>query len=122
MAHNFENLEVWRRSVDMAVGVLRLTKDWREYALRDQMLRSAVSISSNIAEGSERGSDLEFRRFLGIAKGSAAELRTQVIIAGKSGLIADEVCMATCSELVELSRMLQGLALSRKKGRVKPDP
>lgn len=74
---SFEDLEVWKRSCGLAVSVYALTKDWRDYAMKDQMQRCSVSIASNIAEGHERrGKD--FARFLRIAKGSAAELRTQI--------------------------------------------
>ena len=83
MAYNsFENLEVWKRSCNLAVQPYEIMKDCRDYGLKDQMTRAAVSIASNIAEGAERDSKQEYVRFLHIAKGSAAELRTQVYIAG----------------------------------------
>ena len=80
---SFEDLEVWKRSCRLAVEMFRLIKDCNVYVLRDQMSRAAISIASNIAEGAERGSKAEFVRFLNIAKGSSAELRTQVYIAAK---------------------------------------
>jgi four helix bundle protein len=119
MPHNFENLDVWRRSVDLAVKIYGLTKGWRDYSLRDQMLRSSVSIPSNIAEGSERESEREFKRFLAIAKGSAAEMRTQVVIAGRIGLLTNDVTFEIRSELIEISRMLHALILGDKKRRPK---
>lgn len=67
----------------MAVQVYRDLRESREFALRDQMQRAPVSITSNIAEGAERG-DKDFVRFLAIARGSAAELRTQCYLARKS--------------------------------------
>jgi len=76
---SFEKLEVWKRSCRLAVEVCQVMKDCSVYTLRDQMSRAAISIASNIAEGAERGSKAEFIRFLPIAKGSAAELRTQLI-------------------------------------------
>lgn len=75
---SFEELEVWKRSCRLAVRVYELLRECRDYGLRDQMSRAAVSIASNIAEGAERDSRAEFARFLHIAKGSAAELRTQL--------------------------------------------
>jgi four helix bundle protein len=78
--HNYEKLEFYKRSVVLAVSVLKKTKDLRPYALADQMSRAAISIASNIAEGSERNSDKEFIRFLNIASGSCSELRTQMKI------------------------------------------
>ena len=75
---SFEELEVWKRGCRLAVEVHRALADSKEYALRDQMIRASISIPSNIAEGHERDSKLDFIRFLRIAKGSAAELRTQL--------------------------------------------
>ena len=80
---NNSNLEVWQLGKAIAVDVLKMWEklDGRRYfGLRDQMQRAAVSIPSNIAEGSERKSAKEFVRYLYIAKGSAAELGTQLEI------------------------------------------
>jgi len=70
-----------KKSCRLSVKLYNLLRDCRDYGLKDQMLRSSVAIPSNISEGSERNSVPDFRRFLNIAKGSAAELRTQVYIA-----------------------------------------
>ena len=77
---SFEELEVWKRGCALAVYVYESLAASRDFGLRDQMQRAAVSIPSNIAEGYERSSK-DFARFLSIAKGSAAELRTQSYIA-----------------------------------------
>ena len=112
---SFEDLEVWKRSCRLAVDICRLLRDCREYVLKDQMTRAAISIASNIAEGAERGSKAEFIRFLNIAKGSAAELRTQVYIAAKIGaIISDDKIQELISELKELSNMLHGLIKSQQ--------
>ncbi|MDH5298935.1 MAG: four helix bundle protein [Desulfobulbaceae bacterium] len=79
--HSFEDLEVWQRACRLAVKVYETLRECKEYALRDQMIRASLSIASNIAEGCERNSAADFCRFLHIAKGSAAELRTQAYIA-----------------------------------------
>jgi four helix bundle protein len=76
------------------------------------MTRSAVSIASNIAEGAERNSRAEYIRFLHIAKGSAAELRTQVYIAQQIGIYQNTSATAFVTELKEISSMLQGLIKS----------
>ena len=79
MGHkSFEDLEVWKRSSRLAVEIYSALRDCRDFSLKDQMTRAAVSIPSNIAEGAERYSDKEFARFLYIARGSSAELRTQL--------------------------------------------
>ena len=78
------------------------------------MTRAAVSIASNIAEGAERDSKPDFIRFLNIAKGSAAELRTQVYIAERIGVLNNEQSAKLVAELKELSAMLHGLVKSLK--------
>ena len=96
----FEDLDVWKRACRLAVRTYEVLKDCRDFGLKDQMTRAAVSIASNIAEEAERDSRLEYFRFIHIAKGSAAELRTQA-----ADLIA---------ELKEISAILHGLAKSLK--------
>jgi four helix bundle protein len=111
---SFEQLDVWKRSCQVAVSVLEMLRECREFALRDQMSRSAISIPSNIAEGAERGGK-DFARFLRIASGSAAELRTQCYIAAKIGVLANEQMTQLVVELKRISNMLTSLAHSLKK-------
>jgi len=111
---SFEDLEVWKRSCRLAVRIYELLKDCRDFGLKDQMTRAAVSVPSNIAEGSERDSKAELIRFLNIAKGSSAELRTQVYIASKIGLLSPENKNQIIFELKEISSMLQGLIRHNK--------
>jgi four helix bundle protein len=111
---SFEDLDVWKRSCQLAVRIYELLKDCRDFGLKDQMTRSAVSIPSNIAEGSERGSNADFIRFLHIAKGSAAELRTQVYIANRVGLFSTDTQNKLVAEAKEISSMLQGLITHNK--------
>jgi four helix bundle protein len=118
--NSFEDLEVWRRGCQLAVDVCVGTSDFKDYALKDQMQRSAISIPSNIAEGCERDSTREFIRFLRYSKGSCAELRTQLYISERVrqrvGQPPVDGSRAMISETKELSRMLQGLinSLSRR--------
>ena len=113
MSYNpVENLEVWRRSKDLAVAVYKATADSRDYGLRDQVTRSAVSVPSNIAEGYERHTPADKRHFYRVAKGSASELRTQLIIAGEVGVIVPENSVAMVAEAKEISAMIQGLIRS----------
>ena len=107
--HNFEELEVWKRSSRLAVSFLELIDPTKLYALRDQMARCAISVPSNIAEGAERESDREFRRFLAIAKGSAGELRTQLYIGLRAGVFSEEQARPLINEAKEISAMIQGL-------------
>lgn len=112
---SFEDLEVWKRSCRLAVKVYQLLKDCRDFGLKDQMTRSAVSIASNLAEGAERDSKPEYIRFIHIAKGSAAELRTQVYIAAEIGLFQKATAKELISELKQISATLQSIANTLKK-------
>ena len=108
----FENLAVCQRACDQAVGVCLAVENWKNFALRDQMQRSAISVPSNIAEGHERDSPGDFIRFLRIAKGSNGELRTLAYIAERLGLLPEESARGIISESKEISAMLQGLVRS----------
>jgi four helix bundle protein len=111
---SFENLEVWQRACRLAVRIYEILKNCKDYGLKDQMTRAAVSIASNIAEGAERDSAAEFIRFLHIAKGSAAELRTQVYISCKINVFPESIQKELTDELKNLSSMLHGLIKSLK--------
>jgi four helix bundle protein len=115
MYHSFEDLEVWKRGCRLAVAVSRTISKSREYYIRDQMQRAALSVPSNIAEGSERDSKLDYIRFLRIAKGSAAELRTQCYIAAKLEILKKDDATRFASECKEIASMLQGLIRSIKR-------
>lgn len=112
----FEDLEVWKRSCQLAVDLCVATHDSRNFGLKDQMQRCAVSIPSNIAEGAERDSDGDFVRFLRISKGSCGELRTQLYIHER---VQKELCLDSLrnsrpmiKETREISAMFQGLIRS----------
>lgn len=113
--NKFEELDVWKRGCRMAVDIYEALRDCKDYGLKDQMTRAAVSIPSNIAEGAERRSKREFANFLSIAKGSAAELRTQIYIASKLKIIVPEKAKPLTDELKEISAMLQNLIYSLEK-------
>ena len=113
---NFEDLEVWKRSCQIAVDIYTSLHSSKDYGLKDQMQRSAVSIASNIAEGAERASTPEYIRFLRIAKASCAELRTQLYITQKIRIQTIQEPLDNASNLIqeskEISQMLQGLISS----------
>ncbi len=114
---SFEELEVWKRGCALAVRIYYLMKECRDYVFRDQMMRAALSIASNIAEGSERDSKAEFIRFLNIAKGSDAELRTQLYIAAQAGIIRANESGELIQEGKELASMMHGLIKAIKKSK-----
>lgn len=101
--HNFRNLKIWQKSRLLVKEVFLLTRNFpaeEKYGLVSQILRSAYSVPSNIAEGSGRSSNKEFSRFLDIALGSAFELETQLILASDVNYITEE-------KLVEVQKLLQ---------------
>lgn len=112
-SHNFENLDVWKRGCRLAVNVCVASHASKEYALKDQIVRSSLSIPSNIAEGAERPSDADFCRFLGYSKGSCGELRTQLMIHKEVCRELDIEPFNGTSEMIdesrEISKMLGSL-------------
>jgi len=115
MGKSFEDLEVWQRSRVLAVQVCRVFRECRDFGLRDQITRSAVSVPSNIAEGAERNTKPEFVQFLGYAKGSLAELRTQLTIAKDLGYLSEQESAPMLDEAAQLSRMLYRLTQSQQR-------
>lgn len=118
MYRSFEDLEVWRRACALAIRVYRGLVDCRDDGLRDQMQRSGVSIASNIAEGAERGGN-DSIRYLAIARGSAAELRTRAYIASQVGILPDATTREIMEESHQITKMLYALARSLR-NRSKP--
>ena len=99
----FEDLRIWQDSVAIAVDIYALFKTSKDFGFRDQIQRSSVSVPSNIAEGYDRQTNNEFIRFLRIAKASCAELRTQLIIAQRVGMVED------VADLIEKTRSLSSM-------------
>jgi len=113
MGTGSKKLEVWQAGKALAVDIHRITNILRDISLRDQIRRSAVSIPSNIAEGDERDTDRDSVRFFFIAKGSLAELITQLEIATEIGALpATEIAPLT-ERATALGRQLGALIKSR---------
>jgi len=111
-AARFEYLEVWRRSKDLTVSIYHLTAEGvfvRDFGLRDQIRRAAISTMSNIAEGFDRYSVAEFQRFLSIARASAAEVRSQLHLARELEYAGEAECARLISAYTELNRMIAAL-------------
>jgi four helix bundle protein len=106
---DFEKLNVWQRAKHLTVEVYRALAECQDFGFKDQVTRSALSVPSNIAEGMERGSAREKCHYLRIAKGSCAELRTQLLIGSEIGHIPEVLAAKWIQETRELSRMLNGL-------------
>lgn len=106
---NYKNMKVWQKSMDLVCDIYKEVKLFPKeemYGLSDQMRRAVVSIPSNIAEGSARNSDKDFRRFLLIAKGSAAELETQLLICQKLNYITQADSNIYLDKVDHVKRML----------------
>ena len=114
----FNELKVWQKGKDLAVYIYKITNEGlfaKDYGLRDQIRRAAVSIPSNIAEGDERETDREAVRFFYIAKGSSAEVLTQAIIAFEIGYIDEQTYKEIEKRCLEISSMLSRLISVRSK-------
>lgn len=114
----FKELKVWQKGKDVAVFIYKVTDsgDFRkDYGLRDQIRRAAVSIPSNIAEGDERETDKEAVRYFYIAKGSSAEVLTQAIIAFEIGYIKKDIFEEIERRCIEISSMLSRLISARSR-------
>lgn len=114
---NFVELKVWQLARDLSVRIYKITRNGlisKDFNLSSQLQRSAVSIASNIAEGDESGSNRMSIKHFHIAKGSAAELMTQVIIANKIGFLEDDISDALIADCKTIGAMLNRLIQKRK--------
>jgi four helix bundle protein len=110
---NFEKLTVWERAIDFADSVYGITRhfpDDERFGLTSQMRRAAISVSSNLAEGSSRASKIDFARF--VETGSAFEVVSQAVISRRQGFLAEAEFVQLDGAAEELSRMLSGLRKS----------
>jgi four helix bundle protein len=109
---NFEDLEIWKEARCLTREIYKLSKAAnfsKDYSLRDQMRRAAVSIMSNIAEGFERGGNQEFIQFLYIAKASCGELRSELYVAVDQEYVDQKTANALLISLRRLSVMIKHL-------------
>ena len=109
---DYKNLIVWQRSMELAEEVYRLVKKLPKeelFALSDQIRRAVISIPSNIAEGYERDSTKEYIHFLSIAKGSKAELETQLLLCTKIHYLDNLDIEKSISLIQEIGKMLNSL-------------
>ncbi|NLX25444.1 MAG: four helix bundle protein [Lentisphaerae bacterium] len=108
----FEDIEAWQESRKLANAVYAITRRNgfdRDFGLRDQIQRAAVSVVSNIAEGFERGSNKEFIQFLYISKGSVGEVRAQLYVALDQQYISAAEHEELSASASRVSRMIAGL-------------
>ena len=108
----FEELDAWKKARELNKRVYRLTRQppmSKDYGLCDQMRRSSLSVMCNIAEGFERGSRNEFIQFLGYAKGSAGEVRAQLVAASDAPYIDEATFEEMTALAVQVGQVIAGL-------------
>ena len=106
---NHKDLEVWKESIELVTEIYKLTSEFpteEKFGIVNQIRRAAVSVPSNIAEGSARSSDKENLRFLDMACGSLAELETQILISENVGFINSQEII---TKIDNIGKMLSGL-------------
>jgi four helix bundle protein len=109
---NFQDLIAWQKARKLTAAIYRVTSRGefaRDFGLKDQIRRAAVSVMSNIAEGFERGRPTEFHQFLSIAKGSCAELRSQLFVALDASYLTNVDFQALMSDAEEVGKIVGGL-------------
>ena len=107
----FEDIEAWQKSRELTRQLYEISSQGsfsRDFGLRDQIRRAAVSVMSNIAEGFERGGDKEFRQFLALAKGSVGELKSQLYVARDVGFVPESQFSELYNLANEIARLLAG--------------
>jgi four helix bundle protein len=107
-----ENLEVWKKSIDLVVEIHTLTNSFpieEKFGLTSQIRRASVSIPSNIAEGAARNSVKEFLHFLSNSQGSTSEVSTQILLAFRLGLLKEKNYHYLSDKIDEIGRMITGL-------------
>ena len=112
---NYRDLQVWQKSIEWVEAIYNASKNFPQderFGLTSQVRRAAVSVAANIAEGAERTSTGEYLQFLGIARGSLAEVETLLILAERLGLLPTDLREKLLSQASEIGKMLVGLQRS----------
>lgn len=111
----FENLEVWKGAIELAVRVYQLFQKCNDFEFRGQIQSAAMSVSNNIAEGYERSSNAEFVRFLDIARGSCGEVRSQTYVAPRIGHLKEVDARILRADAKRLSKRIARLMEVRRR-------
>lgn len=102
----FEDIVAWQKSKDMTLSIYNYLKDCRDYSFKDQLQRASVSVMNNIAEGYEKRSDKDFRRYLLVAKASCAEVRSMLYLAKELHYLSESQAVTTQVLTVDVSKLL----------------
>lgn len=116
---SFEDLTIWQESMAISIDLYKEFSTCRDFAFRDQILRASISVPSNISEGFERSNNKDFFNFLRYSKGSAGEIRTQLILAKSIGLIDENKADSLILRIIFISKQIQSLmsSINHKLGR-----
>lgn len=114
----YKDLKVWQLGMEVSVAVYRITDGFPQkeiYSLTNQIRRAAVSVPANIAEGHERDTTKDYLRFVSIARGSLAELETELQIASRLGYAQMDQLKPLLENIDHLSRMIRNLQIALRK-------
>jgi four helix bundle protein len=124
-ATSYRQLEVWAKAMDVAEGVYELVRHFprqEEYRLTSQLVRAAVSVPANIAEGHARNTRKDYAHFISMARGSAAELETLLLLAGRAKFASEQQVAGLLEEVERVSRMLNRLHARLKEPATQSNP
>lgn len=110
--NSFEDIIAWQKARLLTIHVYKVSKTNKDYGYKDQLQRASTSIMNNIAEGFERQSNKEFKKFLYIAKGSCGEVRSMLILGEELNYISSQTSKELIDLSIEISKLLSGLIKS----------
>ena len=116
---DFEEIIAWQKAIDLAAGIHKKFRNHSDFAFRDQIHRAAISVSNNIAEGFDRGSNTEFKRFLRIARSSCNEVRSMVILGQRFGYFTPDEVIELRADCLRLNATIFSLMKSMREERLK---
>ena len=105
----FEDLLVWQKAVDLTVDIYASLELVNDFGFKNQIQRASMSISNNLAEGFERGSDRDFKRFLFIAMGSCSEVKSMLYVGVRLNYLKNDTYIQLNQRVTEIGKMLFGL-------------
>ncbi|MEO6190020.1 MAG: four helix bundle protein [Saprospiraceae bacterium] len=105
----FEDIIAWQKAQELAAEIYKQFGNIRDFGFRDQICRASVSISNNIAEGFDRGTNKEFIRFLYISSSSCSEVKSMLYLAVKLKLMEEKKAMILIETTIEISKIIKGL-------------
>ena len=108
----FEDIIAWQKAQDLAVEIYSVFRTSKDFGFRDQICRAVVSVSNNIAEGFDRSSDADFKRFLYISMASCSEVKSMLHLAEKLTYISVEQKEVLLKNADEVSKIIRGLIKS----------